>query len=121
MESILGGAVTSFNDTLTRAITGQKVNFSQFFFGLASEIAKIGLQAGEVNLAKMLGLGGTQPGSGGVLNTGVGAKTNDSTSSIWGGIGKIFSGYFIETKPLRQPALSFRFNSLEKQRTTQPI
>lgn len=49
------GGVNSLNDTLSRAISGQKVSWQSFFQGLSQQFAKIGLEEAEGVLFRKLG------------------------------------------------------------------
>jgi hypothetical protein len=51
----LKSGVNSLNDTLSRAISGQKVSWQSFFQGLSQQFAKIGLEEAEMLLVRKVG------------------------------------------------------------------
>lgn len=65
VKNLLGNAFNSLNDTLARAITGQKTNWADFFQGISADLAKMGLENAEKTLAQgvlgKLGKGSGQP------------------------------------------------------------
>jgi hypothetical protein len=51
IHDVLGNAFESLNTMLERLMTGQKVKFSEFFRGIAGQVAKLSLQKGESAIA----------------------------------------------------------------------
>jgi hypothetical protein len=63
MSSVLVSSINSLNDSMARAMTGQKGGFAQAFQGISQNLMKTGLQSMEGGIMKKLGFGAKADGS----------------------------------------------------------
>lgn len=86
VKGLLTDAFNSVNDTLARAVSGQKVSWASLFQGLSADLAKMALQNAEVNLVK---------GIGGKLGQGSNQPWSEKAPGGAGGIGGTLGGIFL--------------------------
>jgi hypothetical protein len=103
---VMKSGVNSLNDTLSRAISGQKVSWASFFQGLSQQLTKLGLEEAEGLLVRKIG---------GVLLRGKGQQQGQAgaTGGVWdekipGAIGGGFGGMLGKLGKLGLPAVSKR-------------
>jgi hypothetical protein len=103
---VMKSGVNSLNDTLSRAISGQKVSWASFFQGLSQQLTKMGLEEAEGLLVRKIG---------GVLMRGKGQQQGQAgaTGGVWdekipGAIGGGFGGMLGKLGKLGLPAVSKR-------------
>jgi hypothetical protein len=83
VHDVLQKSFESFNDELSKIISGQKANWQKFFQGIASQLSKLALQMGEKSLFSQFGLKAASGQQGdpaaaggfkGIINSLLGAK-----------------------------------------------